>query len=122
MLAKPGSFYPKQCQIYSQEHNLAGLQSLCLGCLLVEAAAGSCCAKIKPSACGQGWWLEGAFFGCQQMLATLQMCSAGVGGMLLRMYMAAGHFNPLELHSSSSTSGRKEPNTLEDLLKTILFV
>lgn len=45
-----------------------------------------------------------------------------VGRMLLRMHMAAGHFNPLELHSSPSTSGRKEPNTLEDLLKTILVV
>lgn len=31
-------------------------------------------------------------------------------------------FDPLELHSSPSPSGRKELNTLGDLLKTILVV
>lgn len=56
------------------------------------------------------------------MLATLQVCSAGVGGMLLSMHVAAGHFDPLELRSSPSTSCRKEPNTLGHLLKTILVV
>lgn len=78
--------------------------------------------RSQPSARGRGWWLEGAFFGCQQMLATLPVCYAGVGGMLFRMHMAAGHFNPLELHSSPFTSGRKDPKTLEGVLKTISVV
>lgn len=71
----------------------------------------------QPSASGQGWWLEVAFFGCQQMLATLQVCSAGVGGIILRKHMAAEHLDPLELHSSPSPSGKKDPNTLEDPFK-----
>lgn len=73
-LAKPEILCYKQPKIHCQEHNRAGLWSLCLGCLLVEAAAGNLCTDHSQVAVARAWEV---FFGCQQMLVTLEVCSIG---------------------------------------------